>query len=177
MTVIVLGILVSMVATRFHGDLRQRRDLFAVRIDSVLETLAFRQQLGQSRIALTWDGDRRSLILERLYRESVDDESPEWRRDLLVREVVFDDPEIQVTGIRFDGESIDLSRFVRWEIPLDAVRPAIEIEMTWGKNTDLFQLLPYDGKPIRYGLGLEAPDGGDLEPIDLDDVGRGDESW
>ena len=176
-TVIVLGIIVSMVATRFHGDLRRRRDLYAARINSVLETLAFRQQIGQSRIALTWDGDRRSLMLERLFRESSTDDHPEWQRDLLTKEVLFDDPEIQIAQIRYDGESIDLGRFTRREIPLDAIRPAIEIEMNWGENVDLFQLLSYGSKPIRYGMGLTSPANDDLEPIDLDDVGRGDQSW
>jgi len=176
-TVIVLGILVSMVATRFHGDLRRRRDLFAARINSVLETLAFRQQIGQSRIALTWDGERRSLTLERLFRESETDERAEWQRDLLTKEVLFDDPEIQISRIRFNGESIDLGRFIRREIPLDEIRPAIEIEMNWGENVDLFQLLSYGSKPIRYGMGLTSPANDNLEPIDLDDVGRGDQSW
>jgi len=176
-TVVVLGILVGMVAIRMNGDIGRRRDLAAVRIGSLLETLAFRTQISQDRIALSWDADGRTLRLERLYRDDEDEEEATWQRDMLAQDVHFDDPEIQITDIRFDGESINMRGFERVEMPIDAARPEIEIDLQWGDNTDLIQLLPYEARPVRYGMGLTGPGAGGMTPIDLDDEGRGQESW
>jgi len=49
--------------------------------------------------------------------------------------------------------------------------------LQWGDNTDLIQLLPYEARPVRYGMGLTGPGAGGMTPIDLDDEGRGQESW
>jgi len=175
--VIVLGILSGMIAMRMTGDIRRRRDLAAVRIESLLETLAFRTQVSQDRIALSWDADGRTLRLERLYRDDDDEEEATWQRDLLAQDVYFDDPEIQISGIRLDGESINMRGFVRVEMPIDAARPEIEIDLQWGDDTDLIQLLPFEGRPVRYGMGLIGPGPAGMTPIDLDDEGRGQESW
>lgn len=175
-SVIILTILAGMVAVRLQSDIRRRRDLMGVRVMAILEILAFRQQMSQDRIALVWDGGRRTLRLERLYREDGEDEAS-WKRDLMAPSVIFDDEEIQITSIRFDGERVNLIRLVHWEMPMAATRPTIELEMSWGTEVDLIQLLPHETKAARYGLGLALPMEEGLGPIDLDDAGEAEESW
>ena len=179
LVVVILGILSGMVAFRMTGDLRRRRDLAALKIESLLETLAHRHQLSQDRMALSYDPSDQGLQLDRFYLNADEDvdSDPVWRRDVLAQRVVISDDEIAILAIRFDGRTLPLNSFARWEIPVDEARPTVEIELAWGEEeVDLIQLLPHELRPMRDGLGLEqaiAP----LEPVDLDAIGKDDESW
>ncbi len=175
-SVIILAILAGMVVVRLQSDIRRRRDIKGIKVLAVLDTLAFRQQMSQDRIALAWDGDSKTLRLERLYAESVE-ERPTWQRDLMADPVTFGDADIQLTSLRFDGELVNLMGEVHWEMPMAATRPSIELEMAWGENVDLMQLWPHELKAMRYGMGLEEVWEDGLEPIDLDAEGQAEEEW
>ncbi len=175
-TIVILSVLVGMVAVRSRSDIRQRRDVFVVKLNAMLETIAFRTSMSQDRIALTWDGSRNAIGVERLFRET-EDLDAQWQPDLLIQDIVFDDPEIFITDIRFNGQGIDLSDVVRTEFSPFEMRPMIELELQWGNDYDLIQLLSHASMPVRFGLGAPSNPDGELRSVDLDDEGLTEEEW
>lgn len=170
--IVILGVLAGLVSVRFTNSPRRRFNLAVERVEGLLETLAHRQVLGQARMALDYAVDTRELSLLMLALDA-DGNSLEWRPDPLVETVIFDD-EIWLEEVRVDGRSLGVP-FLE-EMPLEDVRPAIEVQIGFADNFEIIELLPHDLRPIRQ-IDTGSTQDARPYPVDLDESGLGDQPW
>ncbi|MBL1216738.1 MAG: type II secretion system protein [Planctomycetes bacterium] len=177
--IVLVGILASVSAVRFTDSLDRRVEVSLRHLEAVLGSLAHRQTVSQSQLALVVDGDPRTdervcIRLEVLNQWSEEDE-PVWEPDVMSRPAWFDQ-EIKLTHVYVD--SYEVEGPFRMAIPHGEPRPTISIEIAYGERGQIVELVPHDLKPHRLILSSDAqPDSAWLLPVDLDDEGMAEEAW
>lgn len=170
--VVLMGVLAGMIVVRLGGMEDRQIDLQVRQVEHLLEVVAHRQLVSGDALAVAGDGEGR-IWLERLFAEP-GETVKHWQTDLLAPEVVIDHPLLRLESVQFNG-SPALGEF-REILPMDDVRPTIEVTLDWNGRECIVELMPQALRPLRWTAGTASP--ATLpSAVDLDAAGRGSSEW
>ncbi len=170
--VIVLGLLATAIVPRMAGtDARRARITHDATVD-LLTVLAYRTAISLHPLGLEYDADARLL---RIVTLSVDEQTgrPQWRADRLSTAVQFP-LDVQIADCRAAGRLIKESSWLI-EFPVEEPRPELSLHLVGPKLDVVCMLETHATAAKSVRLGEEIDDA--LNPIDLDAIGRGLQSW
>ena len=173
--IIMLGVVAGMIIVRLGSNTSRRADVVLTGVSALLETIAHRQTVSSTPIALHWDEERRQMWLDVLRVPRVDgaeDLAPEWVRDPLVRPVTFPD-DVELRSIELERQPV--RRFPIIFMP-EVPRPTIEVYVGFDSATDVVALLSFALEPTIYGSRFGSLDDQPV-PQDLDALGQRENDW
>lgn len=185
-TLLVLGVVIGMIVPRVTTSNRRQAENSVRSVASLIATAAQRASTSSETSAIVYDHDEGTMYIEvlRQQRGNYDRTERQWRRDPFV-------PEITLQGTRI-SEMISggvTSREQSFRIVLESgvVRPQIAVVLaeTVGMGSDIdrsgqtwrIDLPTHALRPVVTGLITDRPGRVVPQPIDLDALGRVDQSW
>lgn len=173
--IIVIGVLAGMIVVRLGSNTSRRADVALAGVRALLETIAHRQTVSSTPLALHWNPERRELWLDVLRSPSLAEAEtafPKWVRDPMSRPV-FIPEDVEFRGIELERQPVR-------QFPViftgDVPRPTIEVYLGFGEVVDVVALLPFALEPVIYGSRFGSIDDQPY-PVDLDASGQRENDW
>lgn len=176
--IVLIGVIVSVIAPRFPGAARRRADDTARAAALLLSAAAYRDTVGSERLALEFDGSRRTLELLVPRAEAAGSGTSAgvtWRADPLAQRVTMPDG-VRLTA-RADGRELDARG---WRVVFAPTEPRPAVRLLLVADDDRRSEWVIDLPPLGAAARLEVPGRPAKrreQPIDLDEAGRGGHSW
>ncbi|MFU8829006.1 MAG: type II secretion system protein [Phycisphaerales bacterium] len=185
-TLLVLGVVIGMIVPRVTTSNRRQAENSVRSVASLIATAAQRASTSSETSAIVYDHDEGTIYIEvlRQQRGNYDRTERQWRRDPFV-------PEITLQGTRISemtsGGVTNREQSFRIVLEPGVVRPQIAVVLaeTVGMGSDIdrsgqtwrIDLPTHALRPVVTGLITDRPGRVVPQPIDLDALGRVDQSW
>lgn len=185
-TLLVLGVVIGMIVPRVTTSNRRQAENSVRSVASLIATAAQRASTSSETSAIVYDHDEGTIYIEvlRQQRGNYDRTERQWRRDPFV-------PEITLQGTRISemtsGGVTNREQSFRIVLEPGVVRPQIAVLLaeTVGMGSEIdrsgqtwrIDLPTHALRPVVTGLITDRPGRVVPQPIDLDALGRVDQSW
>lgn len=170
--IVILVILTGVIVPRLVGVGSRRAAESVQRVADVLSAAALRQELTSDRLAVEFDSESRSLLVQTLTRAS-GAPAAEWRPSPLIPGIVLEGIELRAVSVGL--VALDPAKW-RVELARSQQRPRILVEAA-EPGGDVFWTILLEPAAMRCTVvspGQPIPDSGE---VDLDRQGGGNDAW
>lgn len=170
--VVVMGLLAAAIVPRMSGTDARRAKIARDDVVDLLTVLAYRSGVSIEPLGLRYNAEAGTLAMLTL---RVDPESGRttWTADRLANDVVMPH-DVRIVSCIVNGELLKQSSWLI-ECPVEEPRPAFSIRLV-GPKLDIVCDLPSHATAPSVRRSDEEADER-MEPVDLDQTGRGQEPW